>query len=633
MKILDKIKRKRDGKTPLINKIWAKVIAFILAVICPVISAFCVFSAVEMCRQNLYTTPKDDYLYSAYNGTASNTTDTLVQLLLNNKTAEAENFCKTHNISEFTLLDDKANALWSYSFDFKSEVFTYNQKQKWDIKNTNFKITKKIKKNIKYATSRISVPVIPIYNDGFKFVYNMVNIAYANLYLIYFYALVSAVLFISCVVFLLCSAGHKKGFEKVQPSWGYKIPFDLTTAVSALFLILNIKALAPEASNNFMLYALGIGVEFLIIVLSWLMSFATRIKLGKWWKNTLIFRFLKILKKLCLSVNKIPVIWKTALLLTVISLVEFIFLCTFYFNSNIFLLWFFEKLVIVPFTLYVAYNMKKLLFAGRALAYGEQNYNIDVSKFHGDFKVHAENLNSISLGINRAVNEQMKSERMKTELITNVSHDIKTPLTSIINYAELIGKEKTDNKKIDEYSEVLTRQSTRLKRLIEDLVEASKASSGNLDINLSPCNADIIFTQISGEYEENLKKADLSLVIDKPSYPIPIMADGRRLWRVFDNLMSNICKYSQPSTRVYLSLEKKGNEAVISFKNTSREPLNINPNELFERFVRADKSRNSDGNGLGLSIAKDLTQLQNGTLEIFIDGDLFKAVLTFPILN
>jgi len=229
-----------------------------------------------------------------------------------------------------------------------------------------------------------------------------------------------------------------------------------------------------------------------------------------------------------------------------------------------------------------------------------------------------------------AVNERMKSERMKTELITNVSHDIKTPLTSIINYTDLIAKENCDNEKVREYSVVLLRQSERLKKLIDDLVEASKASTGNLDIHLTPCDATVFVTQAAGEYAERLAAAQLQLVTKMPENAVSIMADGRRLGRVFDNLMNNICKYSQSGTRVYLTLEDHGGEAVFSFKNTSREELNISEDELMERFVRGDSSRNTEGSGLGLSIAKSLTELQGGSIAVTVDGDLFKVVLHFP---
>ena len=249
-----------------------------------------------------------------------------------------------------------------------------------------------------------------------------------------------------------------------------------------------------------------------------------------------------------------------------------------------------------------------------------------------NLKKHGENLNSIAGGMAIAVEQKLKSERMKTELITNVSHDLKTPLTSLINYADLIGKEPCDNAKIKEYSEVLLRQSERLKRLIDDLVEASKASSGSLDVAPVPCDAAVFIAQASGEYEERLQQAGLTLITKQPEKDVRIMADGRRMWRIFDNLMSNIVKYALSGTRVYLSLEQIGERAVITFRNTSREPLDgVNAEELTERFTRGDASRNAEGSGLGLAIAKSLAELQGGHLAVTADGDLFKVMLSFPV--
>ena len=225
--------------------------------------------------------------------------------------------------------------------------------------------------------------------------------------------------------------------------------------------------------------------------------------------------------------------------------------------------------------------------------------------------------------------ERMKSERFKTELITNVSHDIKTPLTSIINYVDLLEKEELHTETAQEYLEVLERQSSRLKKLIEDLIEASKASTGNLPVHLERLEAGIFMTQTVGEFEEKTKAVGLDLVIEKPETPVYIMADSRHFWRVIDNLMNNICKYAQSGTRVYINLEVKEAQVSITFRNTSKYPLNISSDELMERFVRGDASRNTEGSGLGLSIANSLMDLMGGTFRLYVDGDLFKVVLGF----
>ena len=229
--------------------------------------------------------------------------------------------------------------------------------------------------------------------------------------------------------------------------------------------------------------------------------------------------------------------------------------------------------------------------------------------------------------------EQMKSERFRNELITNVSHDIKTPLTSIINYVDFLKKEDIDNEKAQEYIGVLDRQANRLKKLTEDLVEASKAATGSIKLEKIPCRVGVLMMQVMGEYQEKTEAADLTMIPTQPEEDLEILADGRSLWRVFDNLLNNICKYSQPGTRVYQTLERQDDKAVIIYRNTSAYELNITEEELMERFVRGDKSRHTEGSGLGFSIARNLVELQGGSFHIHIDGDLFKVVIEFPLYH
>lgn len=295
--------------------------------------------------------------------------------------------------------------------------------------------------------------------------------------------------------------------------------------------------------------------------------------------------------------------------------------------------WFLERAALVALLLYALLCTNSLRKGAKELASGNDEYKINTEKMRGVFREHAEDLNNIGTGISRAVNERMKSERFRTELITNVSHDIKTPLTSIINYVDLIGKEEPESEKMREYIDVLSRQSARLKKLIDDLIEASKASTGNLNVNLQRCELGVLLDQTAGEYGERLSKAGLELVLTKPEEPVSIMADGRHMWRIFDNLMNNACKYAQPGTRIYLTLNRVGNRANVIFRNISRSMLNITGDELMERFVRGDSSRNTEGSGLGLNIAKSLAQLQGGELELTLDGDLFKVTLSFPTVD
>lgn len=306
------------------------------------------------------------------------------------------------------------------------------------------------------------------------------------------------------------------------------------------------------------------------------------------------------------------------------------------------ILFFLYKSVEAIFVMLMINQFSQIAKGGKQLGEGDLSKKLDTSKLFGPFKRHAVHLNQISDGIQIAVQERMKSEHFKTELITNVTHDIKTPLTSIINYVDLLRTENITDEERSQYLDVLDRQSARLKKLIEDLIEASKASTGNLSVYLEPCDLEILLTQTLGEFEEKLSANQLELIIrnitnsaTEESMPesssIVINADNRHLWRIFDNLMNNICKYAQPNTRVYIDLRVEKNQAEIIFRNTSRYPLNMDGEALMERFVRGDASRNTEGNGLGLSIAKNLAELMNGTLTLYVDGDLFKVIIRFPI--
>ena len=289
-------------------------------------------------------------------------------------------------------------------------------------------------------------------------------------------------------------------------------------------------------------------------------------------------------------------------------------------------------LVLLGAAIWQVLALRQLQRGGEKLAEGDFSHPVTLSRGAlPELKRHAENLNSVQAGIQRAVEEKMKSERLKTQLITNVSHDIKTPLTSIVNYVDLLKKEDIPSPEAREYIAVLDRQSHRLKKLTEDLVEASKASSGVLNVDLQPTDVNVLFSQIEGEYQERLAACQLTLVTQPPAPGTVIRADSRLLSRVMDNLVSNICKYALPSTRVYVVSTLSREAVTISFKNVSRDELNISPDELMERFVRGDASRHTEGSGLGLSIARSLVQLQGGRFDLAIDADLFRADITFPL--
>lgn len=276
---------------------------------------------------------------------------------------------------------------------------------------------------------------------------------------------------------------------------------------------------------------------------------------------------------------------------------------------------------------------QKLLTAIQEINSEEGNTRISESGLFAINRQMAAAVNDLGDGLRHALQEQMKSERMKADLITNVSHDLKTPLTSIINYVDLLKREELHNEKANEYLEVLDQKSQRLKQLTEDLVEASRASSGNVVLDIRRIDVKELLMQTSGEFVERFEARGLQLVENFPQNPQYVDADGRRLWRIIENLFRNVEKYAMPHTRVYLDLINDGKRVAFSLKNISENPLNIFPEELTERFTRGDESRSTEGSGLGLSIAKDLTEIQKGTFEIYLDGDLFKVMVSFPIAS
>ncbi len=331
--------------------------------------------------------------------------------------------------------------------------------------------------------------------------------------------------------------------------------------------------------------------------------------------------------------ENIGLLWKTIGICVLCTLAEFLILVPALSEgaSEIVILgWIFQTLVLVPLFIVSVLQLNRIAKGAERLANGNLHTPVDTRRMFYDFKKIGNGINSASVGLEKALDERMKSERFKTELISNVSHDIKTPLTSIISYVELLREQPADEPANREYLGTLERQAIKLKKLLEDLIEASKAQTGNLKAELSPCNVNMVLHQVIGEYEERLAASELILKIHVPEEPINILADTKHLQRVLDNLLVNVSKYSQPGTRVYINLTGGSDNAAIEIKNTSREMLNMSSDELLERFTRGDSSRGSEGNGLGLSIAQSLMELMNGRLNLVVDGDLFKVILLFP---
>lgn len=470
--------------------------------------------------------------------------------------------------------------------------------------------------------------------------------------------LVGAAGAIACLVFLFMGAGHRKGKESARLNLLDKIPLDLYAAgcfaLAFVWLLLFVEltegmayffAFSPEGIT-FLAFACIVIYVAGLVALAPFLSFATRVKAGGgiWWRNTAICWALKLcwravrwcwglVKRFCgwlwYMTTKISIVWRTALIVLAVLLANFFIAMSMHSDFALFC-WLLLMAAVFLLACFGAWQMKSLKAAGEKLAAGEFEYKIDTKHMYWEFKHHAENLNSIGDGMAAAVEQRMKSERLKTELITNVSHDIKTPLTSIINYVDLLERPHTPEEGA-EYLEVLERQSKRLKKLTEDLVEASKASTGNMSVTLAPTSTLEIINQSLAEYGQRMEAGKLSVLINVPEPAPAVRADGRLLWRVMDNLFNNVVKYAMPETRVYVDVRTSEGNAVISVKNISRAALNVSAGELMERFVRGDASRSTEGSGLGLSIAKSLTELQHGQFSISTDGDLFKAEITLPL--
>lgn len=440
------------------------------------------------------------------------------------------------------------------------------------------------------------------------------------------------VLTLFCFFWQMAAAGHWQGFEGIHLTWFDKIPLDLMAVVFMLPIGFFIGYFNYASSIAVALW----GAAVLNCVFLFLITFVTRCKAGTVLKNNVIWYAIRLLWRILKAIGRwighlvrsIPIIWRTALVI----LAAFIFALAIGSNMSVLSLpMLLLYLLLAVFALYIAIGFATLQRGSKALAEGDYSKPVDTRFLRGDLKRCGENLNKVQQGVQRAVDERLRSERMKTELITNVSHDIKTPLTSIVNYVDLLKKEDIDNPKAQEYLEVLDRQSKRLKKLTEDLVEASKASSGVIPVDCQPTNVKVLLSQLEGEYEERLQKAELTMIVHPAAGDPVVLADGKLLSRVMDNLMNNIGKYAMPGTRVYAAAAADEKESTISIKNVSRNELNVSADELMERFVRGDSSRHTEGSGLGLSIAKSLVELQGGRFELSIDGDLFRADISLPL--
>ncbi|MDD2978609.1 MAG: HAMP domain-containing sensor histidine kinase [Hespellia sp.] len=374
------------------------------------------------------------------------------------------------------------------------------------------------------------------------------------------------------------------------------------------------------------------GVGLLASCCMWLpgyLSIVRRIKAGNLWKKS-------ILRKLCLALKEFwmnrRLVWKAGL-----AVFGLFFLHWITFGSGgsgiMILLMLAAEIAAFLWVIRLMVAKERIMRGIKEIANGNVAYEIPLGKLKGDNLSMAEAVNHIADGLQNAVEKSMKDERLKTDLITNVSHDIKTPLTSIINYVDLLKRENIQDPKIQGYIEILEAKAQRLKQLTEDVVEASKVSSGNVTLECMDINLVEMVQQIDGEFIEKLEARRLTMINNIPEDAVIIYVDGRRMSRILENIYGNACKYAMEGTRVYADLKVIDGNAEFSLKNISEQPLNISADELTERFIRGDVSRTTEGSGLGLSIAKSLTTIQGGDFQLYLDGDLFRVTIVFPIVK
>jgi len=479
--------------------------------------------------------------------------------------------------------------------------------------------------------------------DDFYYCDTVYNVQYKFRYIVFPVEFFSIIILIGSVIFLFYGAGHVDDKPGITLSWIDKIPLDIFAFVVlmvwtyASFYIYNhgfpdiainfyqqgyYYGFAKASIIKYIMVIVGGVIPFLQFTLLFSLSVATRIKYGNWHKNTLIYYIGTIISDLLQIGGYFPTF----------LLGSFVFWLIFYFLVQL------KLYVLLGIFLFVAsyalfwraYESVLLKKAIHKFANGETDFSFHTSKLSHFFKVQADDLYKIKDFAEATAKKSIRAEHLQNELITNVSHDIKTPLTSIINYVNLL-QSVEDPEQAKKYLAVLEKQSKRLQKLTEDLIEASKASTGNITVNIMPNDLHELLEQAVGEYTDRFDACKLEIVTNIPDNARSVMADGRLLWRIFSNLFSNLVKYAQPKTRVYInSVRTIDNNIMISIKNVSREALNISAEELTQRFVRGDESRHSEGSGLGLNIVENLVNLQNGHFNIVIDGDLFRTNVILP---
>ena len=465
-------------------------------------------------------------------------------------------------------------------------------------------------------------------------------------------AVFGSVLWLIGMVWLTVTAGrkpkdeeiHLNGFDRwyTEIAAGTVIGIWLAGTIISGTLIANSSLGYSHAVVTVIITCLICGTYTMAWFLIGYLSLVRRIKAGTLWKNSLIRKVLKWIGKCsgkiadfarAFSRNTAEKI-KVLLVGGAFLFLQFLIIGCVFSGAGVFLLALMAvDVAVMIFAIRKADGLDLIMDGLKKISDGELQYKIKTDTLTGKQKVMAEYINNIGGGLDAAVENSLKKERMQTELITNVSHDLKTPLTSIINYVDLMKRENPTDPKIQEYLRILDEKSQRLKVLTEDVVEASKASTGNIKLEMNDIDFVEMVQQVIGEFEEKFQEKNLTMMVHFTDEPSIIYADGQRMWRVLENVFGNVVKYAMEGTRVYAEISNRNKKVTFSLKNISAQPLNISADELTERFIRGDVARNTEGSGLGLSIAKSLTELQGGEFKLYLDGDLFKVMITFAAKN
>lgn len=460
-------------------------------------------------------------------------------------------------------------------------------------------------------------------------------------------AVLALIVFLTGFVWLTVVAGRRPEDEAVHlcafDRWFTELAAALTVGVWLVGLAVLRRGFVfgsvSVTSRKGLVLGVLAAIYTMVLLFAGYLSLVRRIKAGNLWKNSFLRWFLGWAKRVLKKTGEFFGIYfnNTSEKIKVsVFLVGFVIfqLVMFMFIMLLGMIIFLPVLLVADAAVFVYFIRKadardKILEGLRRISGGELQYKIPAENLKGQQKTMAEYINNIGAGLDAAVENSLKNERMKTELITNVSHDIKTPLTSIINYVDLLKRENFTDPKICGYLEVLEEKAQRLKVLTEDVVEASKASTGNISLEMTKLDFVEMLHQVIGEFQEKFGEKNLAMIVQFADEPSMICADGQRLWRVLENIFNNVVKYAMEGTRVYAEVQNDSKKVTFSLKNISAQPLNISADELTERFIRGDVARNTDGSGLGLSIAKSLTELQGGEFKLYLDGDLFKVTITF----